>query len=158
MPPDNLAMKRQESEPVHPEVRIGQAHLKVADLERSPGFHRDVPGFEVTQRLGQPAAFLSAGGCQHHIGRNTWESRGGSPPHRGATGLYHVAIVHPTRGELADAVRRPAKAGVSLEGASDPGVSEALYVPAYKSANKNPHQWMLAHPEPAAKGKASEKR
>jgi catechol 2,3-dioxygenase len=121
-------MKHQKSKPVHPEVRIGHVHLKVADLERSLGFYRDVLGFEVTQRLGQQAAFLSAGGYHHHIGLNTWESQGGSPPHRGATGLYHVAILYPTRAELADALHRLVKAGIQLDGASNHGVSEALYL------------------------------
>jgi catechol 2,3-dioxygenase len=128
MLPETLAMKHQKSKSVHPEVRIGHVHLKVADLERSLGFYRDVLGFEVTQRMGQQAAFLSAGGYHHHIGLNTWESQGGSPPHRGSTGLYHVAIVYPTRAELADALRRLQKAGIPLEGASDHGVSEALYL------------------------------
>src|SRR5947207_8228522 len=95
-----------KSKPVHPEVRIGHVHLKVADLDRALAFYRDVLGFELTQRYGSQAAFLSAGGYHHHIGLNTWESQGGSPPHRGATGLYHVAIVYPTRAELADALRR----------------------------------------------------
>ena len=117
-----------KSKPVHPEVRIGHVHLKVADLERALAFYRDVPGFEVTQRYGHQAAFLSAGGYHHHIGLNTWESEGGSPPHRGATGLYHVAIVYPTRAELAGALRRLQKAGSLLDGASDHGVSEALYL------------------------------
>lgn len=128
MPPEMLPMNHQKSKPVHPEVRIGHVHLKVADLERSLAFYRDVLGFEVTQRLGQQAAFLSAGGYHHHIGLNTWESQGGLPPHRGATGLYHVAIVYPTRAELADALRRLTKAGIQLDGASDHGVSEALYL------------------------------
>src|ERR1039457_3384801 len=121
-------MKHQKSKPVHPEVRIGHVHLKVADLERALAFYRDVLGFEVTQRLGDQAAFLSAGGYHHHIGLNTWESQGSSPPHRGATGLYHVAIVYPTRAELADSLRRLIKAGIRLDGASDHGVSEALYL------------------------------
>jgi len=128
MPLETLAMKHQKSKTIHPEVRIGHVHLKVADLERSLAFYRDVLGFEVTQRMGQQAAFLSAGGYHHHIGLNTWESQGGSPPHRGATGLYHVAIVYPTRAELADALRRLQKAGIPLDGASDHGVSEALYL------------------------------
>src|SRR5207244_3464856 len=114
--------------PVHPEVRIGHIHLKVADLDRALAFYREVLGFELTQRYGDQAAFLSAGGYHHHIGLNTWESQGGSPPHRGATGLYHVAIVYPTRAELADALRRLMQAGIPLEGASDHGVSEALYL------------------------------
>ena len=117
-----------KSKPVHPEVRIGHIHLKVADLDRALAFYRDVLGFELTQRYGDQAAFLSAGGYHHHIGLNTWESQGGSPPHRGATGLYHAAIVYPTRAELADALRRLIQAGIRLEGASDHGVSEALYL------------------------------
>ena len=121
-------MKQQKPKPVHPEVRIGHVHLKVADLDRALAFYRDVLGFELTQRYGSQAAFLSAGGYHHHIGLNTWESQGGSPPHRGATGLYHVAIVYPTRAELADALRRLIQAGIPLEGASDHGVSEALYL------------------------------
>ncbi len=116
------------SKAIHPKVRIGHVHLKVSDLERALGFYRDVLGFEVTQRMGQQAAFLSAGGYHHHIGLNTWESRGGTAPHRGATGLYHVAIVYPTRAELADALRRVERAGIPLDGASDHGVSEALYL------------------------------
>jgi len=113
---------------VHPDVRIGHAHLKVADLERAVRFYRDVLGFEVTQRYGPSAAFLSAGGYHHHIGLNTWESLGGQPPPPGTTGLYHVAILYPTRAELADALRRVLKAGIALDGASDHGVSEALYL------------------------------
>ena len=102
-------------------------HLKVADLERALGFYRDVLGFELTQRY-PGAAFLSAGGYHHHIGLNVWESRGGSPPPPGATGLYHVAIRYPTRRTLADALRRLTAAGIPLDGASDHGVSEALYL------------------------------
>jgi catechol 2,3-dioxygenase len=117
-----------EPKSLHPDVRIGHVHLKVADLERAIAFYRDVLGFELTQRHGRQAAFLSAGGYHHHIGLNTWESDGGSPPPPGTTGLYHVAIVYPTRAELADALRRVRKAGISLEGASDHGVSEALYL------------------------------
>ncbi len=109
-------------------VRIGHVHLKVADLERALWFYRDVLGFELTQRYGQQAAFLSAGGYHHHIGLNTWESQGGSPPPSGTTGLYHLAIVYPTRAELADALRRVIDAGIPLDGASDHGVSEALYL------------------------------
>ena len=116
------------SRPIHPRVGIGHVHLKVADLERALTFYRDVLGFELTQRYGQQAAFLSAGGYHHHIGLNTWESQGGSPPPRGATGLYHVAILYPNRAELADALRRLIKAGIQLDGASDHGVSEALYL------------------------------
>ena len=103
-------------------------HLKVADLERALAFYQGVLGFELTQRYGKSAAFVSAGGYHHHIGLNTWESAGGSPPAEGTTGLYHVAIVYPTRALLADALRRLVKAGITLEGASDHGVSEALYL------------------------------
>ena len=120
-------MSNQEN-PIHPGVRIGHVHLKVADLERAIGFYRDVLGFELTQRFGRQAAFLSAGGYHHHIGLNTWESEGGRPPAEGTTGLYHLAILYPTRAELGDALRRLQKAGVPLEGASDHGVSEALYL------------------------------
>jgi catechol 2,3-dioxygenase len=116
------------SRPLHPRVGIGHVHLKVADLERALAFYRDVLGFVLTQRYGQQAAFLSAGGYHHHIGLNTWESSGGSPPPVSATGLYHLAILYPTRTELADALRRLMEAGISLEGASDHGVSEALYL------------------------------
>ena len=114
--------------PVNASVRIGHVHLKVADLERSLAFYCDVLGFEVTQRFGQQAAFVAAGGYHHHIGLNTWESAGGQPPPPGATGLYHVAILYPTRAGLADALRRLVKAKVPLEGASDHGVSEAIYL------------------------------
>jgi catechol 2,3-dioxygenase len=113
---------------IHPATHIGHVHLKVADLERALGFYRDVLGFELTQRFGTSAAFLSAGGYHHHIGLNTWESAGGRPPAEGTTGLYHLAILYPTRTELADALRRLMKAGIPLEGASDHGVSEALYL------------------------------
>ena len=113
---------------IDPGVRIGHVHLKVADLERSLRFYRDVLGFELTQRYGTEAAFLSAGGYHHHLGLNTWESRDGSPPPRGTTGLYHVAILYPSRALLADALQRVIAAGVELEGASDHGVSEALYL------------------------------
>jgi catechol 2,3-dioxygenase len=113
---------------IHPEVRIGHVHLKVADLERALSFYCGVLGFQITQRLGRDAAFISAGGYHHHIGLNTWESLGGSPPPRGCTGLYHVAILYPTRAELADALLRLVNAGISLDGASDHGVSEALYL------------------------------
>ena len=107
---------------------MGHVHLKVADLERALGFYRDVLGFELTQRSGSSAAFLSAGGYHHHIGLNTWESDGGRPPARGTTGLYHLAILYPTRAELGDSLRRLQKAGIPLDGASDHGVSEALYL------------------------------
>jgi catechol 2,3-dioxygenase len=114
--------------PIDPQVRIGHVHLKVADLERSLGFYCGVLGFELTQRYGDQAAFVSAGGYHHHIGLNTWESLGGSPPPAGTTGLYHVAILYPTRRALADALRRLISAGIPLDGASDHGVSEALYL------------------------------
>jgi catechol 2,3-dioxygenase len=109
-------------------VRIGHVHLKVADLERALGFYCGVLGLELTQRLGREAAFLSAGGYHHHIGLNTWESEGGLPPPPGTTGLYHVAILYPTRAALADALRRVVAAEIPLEGASDHGVSEAIYL------------------------------
>jgi len=114
--------------PLDPGVRIGHVHLKVADLDRAITFYRDVLGFAVTQRFGRSAAFLSAGGYHHHIGLNTWESAGGQPPGPGSTGLYHVAILYPTRADLARALRRLLAAGVPLEGAADHGVSEALYL------------------------------
>src|SRR5580765_5046181 len=119
---------KERSKPVHPEVRIGHVHLKVGDLERAIKFYRDVLGFELTQRYGNQAAFLSAGGYHHHIGLNTWESQGGPPPAAGTTGLYHLAILYPTRAALADALRRVLAAGIALDGASDHGVSEALYL------------------------------
>jgi catechol 2,3-dioxygenase len=114
--------------PIDPGVRIGHVHLKVADLERSLAFYCGVLGFELIQRYGTQAAFISAGGYHHHIGLNTWESKGGSPPPPGTTGLYHVAILYPTRAALADALHRLAEAGIPLHGASDHGVSEALYL------------------------------
>ena len=117
-----------KASPIHPGVRIGHVHLKVADLERALGFYRDVLGFEVTQRYGRSAVFLSAGGYHHHIALNTWESAGGKPPPPGTAGLYHVAILYPTRAELADALRRLIAADIELDGASDHGVSEALYL------------------------------
>jgi catechol 2,3-dioxygenase len=114
--------------PLHPETRIGHVHLKVADLERALGFWRDVLGFEVTQRYGREAVFLAAGGYHHHLALNTWESRGGAAPEPGTTGLYHVAVLYPTRAALADALRRVVEARVPLDGASDHGVSEAIYL------------------------------
>jgi len=114
--------------PIHPDVRIGHVHLRVADLERAIHFYRDVLGFELTQRYGDKAAFLAAGGYHHHIGLNTWESEGGSLPPPGSTGLYHLAIAYPARAELADALRRVLRAGIRLEGASDHGVSIAIYL------------------------------
>jgi catechol 2,3-dioxygenase len=111
-----------------PDARVGHVHLKVADLDRAVAFYRDVLGFELTQRMGAGAAFLSAGGYHHHIGLNTWESAGGTSPPQGTTGLYHVAFLFPTRRALAAALRRVWDAGVSLDGAADHGVSEALYL------------------------------
>jgi catechol 2,3-dioxygenase len=111
-----------------PQVGIGHVHLKVADLQRALDFYCGVLGFEITQRLGSSAAFISAGGYHHHIGLNTWESLDGSPPPPGSTGLYHTAILYPTRAALADALRRVLNAGITLDGAADHGVSEALYL------------------------------
>jgi catechol 2,3-dioxygenase len=113
---------------IHPEVRMGHVHLRVADLDRALGFYHGVLGFDVTQRMGDAAAFLSAGGYHHHIGLNTWESLGGQPPPPGTTGLYHLAVLYPTRAALGDALRRLLAAGVPLDGAADHGVSEALYL------------------------------
>ena len=110
------------------EARIGHVHLKVADLDRALGFYCGVLGFELMQRMGSGAAFISAGGYHHHIGLNTWESKGGSPPPPGTTGLFHTAILYPTRPALADALHRVLAAGITLDGASDHGVSEALYL------------------------------
>jgi catechol 2,3-dioxygenase len=115
-------------EPIDPGVDIGHVHLKVADLDRALRFYCDVLGFELQARMGPEAAFVSAGGYHHHIGLNTWSSRGGSPPAPGATGLFHLAIRYPTRRSLADAVRRVTEAGIPLDGASDHGVSEAIYL------------------------------
>jgi catechol 2,3-dioxygenase len=122
------ALPPQPVTPINPQVRVGHIHLKVADLERSLAFYRDVLGFEVTQRFGAQAVFLSAGGYHHHIGLNTWESAGGRPPAAGTTGLYHVAFLYPTRATLGDALRRLLQAGIPLDGAADHGVSEALYL------------------------------
>ncbi len=113
---------------IDPRVDIGHVHLKVADIQRALDFYCGVLGFELQQRMGDQAAFISAGGYHHHIGLNTWESRGASPPPRGHTGLYHTAIRYPDRKTLADALRRLVGAGIPLEGASDHGVSEALYL------------------------------
>jgi catechol 2,3-dioxygenase len=121
-------MSEAAERPIDPRVGIGHVHLKVADLERAIDFYHGVLGFDVTQRYGRNAAFLSAGGYHHHIGLNTWESEGGSPPPAGTTGLYHLAILYPTRAELADALRRLIAARIPLEGAADHGVSEALYL------------------------------
>ena len=116
------------SNPVHPDVRVGHIHLRVSDLWRAIAFYRDVLGFELQQTIGDAAAFLSAGGYHHHIGLNTWQSRGGTPPPPGHTGMYHVAFLYPDRATLAEAVGRVLEAGVSLDGASDHGVSEAIYL------------------------------
>jgi catechol 2,3-dioxygenase len=113
---------------IDPAVRIGHVHLKVADLDRALGFYRGILGFEIMQRMGDTAAFLSAGGYHHHIALNTWESLGGSPPPDGATGLYHTAVVYPTRAALAAALRRVLSARIPLEGAADHGVSESIYL------------------------------
>jgi catechol 2,3-dioxygenase len=117
-----------QDRPIAAGTRIGHVHLKVADLQRALDFYAGVLGFEVTQRMGSSAAFLSAGGYHHHIALNTWESLGGEPPAEGTTGLFHLAIVYPTRAALADALKRLIAAGVPLDGASDHGVSEALYL------------------------------
>lgn len=121
-------MSKNDSLPIDPAVRIGHVHLKVADLDRSLAFYQGVLGFQITQRYGRGAVFLSAGGYHHHIGLNTWQSAGGGPPAPGTTGLYHFAILYPTRAALADALRRVLAAGIDLDGASDHGVSEALYL------------------------------
>ncbi len=121
-------MSAEPPRPIDPGVTIGHVHLKVADLERALAFYVGVLGFELMQRYGSGAAFVSAGGYHHHLGLNTWESKGGAPPPPGTTGLYHVAIRYPTRAALADAVRRLAAARIPLDGASDHGVSEALYL------------------------------
>jgi catechol 2,3-dioxygenase len=120
--------EKMKNPPLDSRVRIGHVHLKVSDLDRSIAFYRDILGFEVMQRMGSQAAFLSAGGYHHHIGLNTWESRGGSPPAPGTTGLFHTAILYPTRPLLAKALLRVLEAGVPIDGASDHGVSEAIYL------------------------------
>jgi catechol 2,3-dioxygenase len=114
--------------PIHPQTRMGHVHLRVANLDRALAFYHGVLGFDITQRIGDSAAFLSAGGYHHHIGLNTWESLGGQPPAPGTTGLYHLAVLYPTRASLADALRRLLAANISLDGAADHGVSEALYL------------------------------
>lgn len=113
---------------ISPDTRIGHVHLKVADLEKSLDFYHGVLGFDITERIGDSAAFLSAGGYHHHIALNTWESKNGSSPPAGSTGLYHLAILYPDRKELADAVRRVMSAAITLDGAADHGVSEAIYL------------------------------
>jgi catechol 2,3-dioxygenase len=120
--------QKPSSAPIDARVRIGHVHLKVADLERALNFYCGVLGFELQQRFGSQAAFISSGGYHHHIGLNTWESQGGSPPPPRSTGLYHLAILYPTRATLADALRRIIAAGVELDGSADHGVSEALYL------------------------------
>lgn len=121
-------MTAEAPRPIAPGTRIGHVHLKVADIERALGFYCGVLGFTLMQRFGRAAAFVSAGGYHHHIGLNVWESRGGSPPAPGTTGLFHLAILYPTRPDLADALRRLVAGGIPLEGASDHGVSYALYL------------------------------
>jgi catechol 2,3-dioxygenase len=116
------------AEKIHPQVRIGHVHLKVADLDRALKFYCGVLGFELQQKFGRQAAFISAGGYHHHLGLNTWDSKGGSPPAPGTTGLYHTAILYPDRVQLADALRRVLAAGMELDGAADHGVSEAIYL------------------------------
>lgn len=127
---DTLAgvLMASQSQPIHPNVSIGHVHLKVANLDRALAFYHGVLGFEVTQGYGQDAVFISAGGYHHHIGLNTWESKDGLPPAPGTTGLYHLAILYPTRAALADALRRLINAKIPLTGAADHGVSEALYL------------------------------
>ena len=127
-PPLKALAEHRPEKPVAAGVRIGHVHLKVADLDRALSFYCGVLGFELMQRYGNQAAFVAAGGYHHHIGLNTWESAGGSPPPPGSTGLYHLAILYPTRALLADALRRVTAAGIELDGASDHGVSEALYL------------------------------
>lgn len=121
-------MSSRRDAPIDSGVRIGHIHLKVADIERSLAFYQGVLGFQLTQRFGSSAAFLSAGGYHHHIGLNTWESKGGRPPARGTTGLFHAAILYPNRASLGDALRRLDRAGIALDGSADHGVSEALYL------------------------------
>jgi len=118
----------ESAKPIAAGTRIGHVHLKVADLDRALGFYCGVLGFELMQAYGDQAAFISAGGYHHHIGLNTWESKGGSPPAPGTTGLFHTAILYPTRADLADALHRLIEANIPLDGASDHGVSEALYL------------------------------
>lgn len=130
---------------IAPGTRIGHVHLKVADLERALAFYCGVLGFQLTQRYGKDAAFISAGGYHHHIGLNTWESRGGSPPAPGTTGLFHTAILYPDRATLADALRRLIAAGIPLDGAADHGVSEALYL---RDPDQNGVELYRDRPEP----------
>ncbi len=127
-PPRLKPLASGSDRPIDDRVRIGHAHLKVSDLDRALAFYCGVLGFEMMQRIGDDAAFLAAGGYHHHLGLNTWDSRGGGRPAAGTTGLYHVAILYPDRASLADALHRLDAAGVALTGASDHGVSEALYL------------------------------
>lgn len=131
--------------PIHPGTRIGHVHLKVADLDRALGFYCGVLGFAVMQRYGTKAAFVSAGGYHHHIGLNTWESAGGQPPAPGTTGLFHLAILYPSRAALADALARVEAAGIALDGASNHGVSEALYL---RDPDRNGVELYRDRPEP----------
>jgi catechol 2,3-dioxygenase len=131
--------------PIDTGVRIGHVHLKVSDLDRALAFYCGVLGFELTQRYGSQAAFISAGGYHHHIGLNTWESKGGSPPPRGSTGLYHTAILYPSRAALAGALQRLIEAKIPLDGASDHGVSEALYL---SDPDRNGVELYWDRPEP----------
>lgn len=125
---------------------IGHVHLRVADLDRALAFYVGILGFEITQRMGQQAAFLAAGGYHHHLALNTWDSRGGAPPARGTTGLYHLAILYPSRADLGRAVRRVLEAGLVLDGASDHGVSEAVYL---RDPDQNGVELYVDRPEPA---------
>ena len=127
-PPNRKSILKTNTASIHPGVRIGHVHLKVADLERALNFYCGVLGFELQQKFGTQAAFVSAGGYHHHLGLNTWESRGGLPPAAGTTGLYHAAILYPSRATLADALRRLMAARIEIDGAADHGVSEAIYL------------------------------
>jgi catechol 2,3-dioxygenase len=144
-PLDESVNTSRPTPPIGAGVRIGHVHLKVADLDRALAFYCGVLGFELMQRYGGEAAFISAGGYHHHIGLNTWESRGGSPPPPGSTGLFHTAILYPTRPELADALRRVMTAGIMLDGASDHGVSQALYL---RDPDENGVELYWDRPEP----------
>jgi catechol 2,3-dioxygenase len=132
--------------PIAAGTKIGHVHLKVADLDRALAFYCGVLGFAVTRRLGDQAAFISAGGYHHHLGLNTWESRGGEPPAPGTTGLYHTAILYPTRADLADALRRVVAAGIPIDGAADHGVSEAIYL---RDPDQNGVELYVDRPEAA---------